>query len=58
MERASVLSLFYYIININENKMHTKSQMATGSHIMRINRGSWGDAAFRDRDVILSKCKF
>ena len=58
MERASVLLLFYYIRNSNENKMHARSKMATGSHIMRINRGSWCDAAFRDRDVILSKCKF
>ena len=37
--------------------MHARSKMATGSHIMRINRGSWCDAAFRDRDVILSKYK-
>ena len=38
--------------------MHARSIMATGSHIIRINCGSWCDAAFRDRDVILSKCKF
>ena len=35
MDRASVLSLFYYIRNNNENKMHARSKMATGSHIMR-----------------------
>ena len=58
MEKASVLSLFYYIINNYENKMHARSKVATGCHIKRINRGSWYDAAFRDRDVILSKCKF
>ena len=58
MWKASILSLFYYITNNNENKMHARSKMATGSHIMRINHGSWCDAAFRDRDVILSKCKF
>ena len=57
MDRASVLSLFYYIRNNNENKMHARSKMATGSHIIRINRGSWCDAAFRDRVVILSKYK-
>ena len=38
--------------------MHSRSKMAPGSHIMRINHGSWCHAAFRDRDVILSKCKF
>ena len=54
----SVLLMFYYIINTIENKMHARSKIATGSYIMRINRGSWCDAAFRVRDVILSKCKF
>ena len=37
--------------------MHARSKMATGSHNEK-NRGSWCDAAVRDRDVILSKCSF